>query len=80
MFANDHRSHGSPLAGAVAGVAMTGYVLPALAGSWPAGFPRSPAPIWPALRGARRAARIAATQRRHPAPHPRAGLGSRKSA
>ncbi len=29
---------------------MAGYVLPALAGSWPVGFPRSPAPIWPTLR------------------------------
>jgi peptidoglycan-N-acetylglucosamine deacetylase len=29
---------------------MASYVLPALAGAWPAGFPRSPAPIWPALR------------------------------
>ena len=29
---------------------MAGYVLPALAGSWPVGFPRSPAPIWPLLR------------------------------
>jgi peptidoglycan/xylan/chitin deacetylase (PgdA/CDA1 family) len=31
-------------------VAMASYALPALAGSWPVGFPRSPAPIWPALR------------------------------
>jgi peptidoglycan/xylan/chitin deacetylase (PgdA/CDA1 family) len=31
MSPNDHRSPGSPLAGAVAGVAMAGYVLPALA-------------------------------------------------
>lgn len=29
---------------------MTSYVLPALASSWPVGFPRSPEPIWPALR------------------------------
>jgi peptidoglycan/xylan/chitin deacetylase (PgdA/CDA1 family) len=29
---------------------MAGYLTPALAGSWPVGFPRSPAPIWPALR------------------------------
>jgi peptidoglycan/xylan/chitin deacetylase (PgdA/CDA1 family) len=29
---------------------MAGYLLPALAGSWPVCFPRSPAPIWPALR------------------------------
>jgi peptidoglycan/xylan/chitin deacetylase (PgdA/CDA1 family) len=50
MSANDHRSHGSPLAGVVAGVAMASYVLPALAGAWPVGFPRSPAPIWPGLR------------------------------
>jgi peptidoglycan/xylan/chitin deacetylase (PgdA/CDA1 family) len=31
MDHTDHRSHGSPLAGAVAGVAMAGYLLPALA-------------------------------------------------
>jgi len=29
---------------------MASYLLPALAGSWPVLFPRSPAPIWPALR------------------------------
>ncbi len=29
---------------------MAGYTLPALTSPWPAGFPRSPAPIWPALR------------------------------
>lgn len=29
---------------------MGGYLLPALAGSRPVGFPGSPAPIWPALR------------------------------
>jgi peptidoglycan/xylan/chitin deacetylase (PgdA/CDA1 family) len=52
MYPHDHRSHGSPLAGAVAGVAMAGYVLPALASPWPVGFPRSPAPIWPTLRAA----------------------------
>jgi peptidoglycan/xylan/chitin deacetylase (PgdA/CDA1 family) len=50
MCANDHRSPGGPFAGAIASVAMAGYVLPALTGPWPAGFPRSPAPIWPALR------------------------------
>jgi peptidoglycan/xylan/chitin deacetylase (PgdA/CDA1 family) len=50
MCANDHRSHGSPLVDAVAGLAMASYVLPALAGSWPVGFPRSPAPISPTLR------------------------------
>jgi len=52
MYPNDHRSPGTRLAGAAAGVAMAGYLLPALAGSWPVGFPRSPAPIWPALRAA----------------------------
>jgi peptidoglycan-N-acetylglucosamine deacetylase len=31
MSANDHRSHASPLAEAIAGLAMAGYVLPALA-------------------------------------------------
>lgn len=31
MSAHDHRSHTSPLAGALAGVAMAGYLLPALA-------------------------------------------------
>ena len=31
---------------------MAGYVLPVLAGSRPVHFPRSPAPIWPALRSA----------------------------
>ena len=36
--------------GALASVAMASYLLPALAGSQPVGFPRSPAPIWPALR------------------------------
>jgi peptidoglycan-N-acetylglucosamine deacetylase len=29
---------------------MASYLLPALASSWPVLFPRSPAPIWPALR------------------------------
>jgi peptidoglycan/xylan/chitin deacetylase (PgdA/CDA1 family) len=29
---------------------MASYAVPALSSSWPAGFPRSPAPIWPALR------------------------------
>jgi peptidoglycan-N-acetylglucosamine deacetylase len=50
MSAHDHRSHASPLAGAVARAAMASYVLPALAGPWPAGLPRSPAPISPGLR------------------------------
>jgi peptidoglycan-N-acetylglucosamine deacetylase len=34
----------------MATVAMASYAFPALAGSWPVGFPRSPAPMWPALR------------------------------
>ena len=50
MSATDHRSRATPLAGALASVAMAGYALPALAGAWPVGFPGSPAPIWPALR------------------------------
>ncbi len=29
---------------------MASHALPALASPWPVGFPRSPAPIWPALR------------------------------
>ncbi len=33
-------------------LAMASYVLPVLAGSRPVHFPRSPAPIWPALRSA----------------------------
>ena len=33
---NDHRSPGGPFARAIAGVAMASYVLPALAGAWPA--------------------------------------------
>jgi peptidoglycan/xylan/chitin deacetylase (PgdA/CDA1 family) len=36
MSAPDHRSPATPLAGALAGVAMASYVLPALAGAWPA--------------------------------------------
>jgi peptidoglycan-N-acetylglucosamine deacetylase len=31
IYSDDHRSHGTPLAGAVARVAMAGYLLPALA-------------------------------------------------
>jgi peptidoglycan/xylan/chitin deacetylase (PgdA/CDA1 family) len=38
--------------GALAAVAMASYLLPALASSQPAIFPRSPAPIWPGLRRA----------------------------
>src|SRR5450759_1502773 len=36
MSAHDHRTHGSPIAGALAGVAVTSYLLPGLAGAWPA--------------------------------------------
>jgi peptidoglycan-N-acetylglucosamine deacetylase len=50
MYPNDHRSSAPRIAGAGAAVAVASYALPALAGSWPVGFPRSPAPIWPALR------------------------------
>jgi peptidoglycan-N-acetylglucosamine deacetylase len=50
MYANDHRSSAPRIASAGAAVAMASYALPALASSWPVGFPRSPAPIWPALR------------------------------
>jgi peptidoglycan-N-acetylglucosamine deacetylase len=52
IYPDDHRTPGSRPVGVFASVAMAGYVLPALAGSWPAGFPRSPAPIWPSLRRA----------------------------
>jgi peptidoglycan-N-acetylglucosamine deacetylase len=50
MYLTDHRSSASRIVGVGATVAMASYALPVLAGSWPAGFPRSPAPIWPALR------------------------------
>jgi peptidoglycan/xylan/chitin deacetylase (PgdA/CDA1 family) len=36
MSANDHRSPATQLMGAVAGVAMVSYLLPGLAGAWPA--------------------------------------------
>jgi peptidoglycan/xylan/chitin deacetylase (PgdA/CDA1 family) len=36
MSADDHRTHGSPIAGALAGVAVASYLLPGLAGAWPA--------------------------------------------
>ncbi|HEY2140684.1 MAG TPA: polysaccharide deacetylase family protein [Solirubrobacteraceae bacterium] len=52
MSIDDHRIPGSPAAGALASLAMAGYLLPALAGARPVGFPRSPAPIWPGLRRA----------------------------
>jgi peptidoglycan-N-acetylglucosamine deacetylase len=50
MSTHDHRTRGRRTAGAVAGLAMGSYLLPGLASSRPAGFPRSPAPIWPGLR------------------------------
>ncbi len=36
MSAHDHRIPGTRLAGAIAGAALAGYALPALAGAWPA--------------------------------------------
>jgi peptidoglycan-N-acetylglucosamine deacetylase len=50
MSTHDHRTPSTPAEGALAGVAMASYLLPALAGSLPVLFPRSPAPIWPLLR------------------------------
>jgi peptidoglycan/xylan/chitin deacetylase (PgdA/CDA1 family) len=50
MSTHDHRTRRRSTAGAVATVAMGSYLLPALAGSRPVLFPRSPAPIWPGLR------------------------------
>jgi len=50
MSETDHRIPATRIAGALGGVAMASYMLPALAGSWPAGFPGSPAPISPTLR------------------------------
>src|SRR5258708_5339212 len=50
MSNHDHRTRSSYTAGAVAGLAMGSYLLPALAGSRPVFVPRSPAPIWPGLR------------------------------
>jgi peptidoglycan-N-acetylglucosamine deacetylase len=52
MSTHDHRTPGPRITGALAGVAMAGYVLPVLAGSRPVYLPGSPAPIWPALRSA----------------------------
>jgi peptidoglycan-N-acetylglucosamine deacetylase len=51
MTADDHRSRVTFLAGALAGAGAVGYALPVLAGARPGGWPRSPAPIWPWLRG-----------------------------
>jgi peptidoglycan-N-acetylglucosamine deacetylase len=50
MSTPDHRTRETPAAGALAGAAMASYLLPALVGPWPVLFPRSPAPMWPALR------------------------------
>jgi peptidoglycan-N-acetylglucosamine deacetylase len=36
MSAHDHRTPLAPVAGAVAGAALAGYMLPGLAGAWPA--------------------------------------------
>src|SRR5271168_1402310 len=36
MSADDHRSRATRIAGALGGVAIAGYALPALAGAWPA--------------------------------------------
>jgi peptidoglycan/xylan/chitin deacetylase (PgdA/CDA1 family) len=36
MSTSDHRTLGTPTVGAMAGLAVAGYVLPALAGAWPA--------------------------------------------
>jgi peptidoglycan/xylan/chitin deacetylase (PgdA/CDA1 family) len=52
MSTNDHRTPGTRITGALAGFTVASYVLPVLAGSRPVHFPRSPAPIWPALRSA----------------------------
>jgi peptidoglycan-N-acetylglucosamine deacetylase len=52
MSAHDHRTHASRATGALARAVMASHLLPALAGSRPVLIPRSPAPIWPALRSA----------------------------
>jgi peptidoglycan/xylan/chitin deacetylase (PgdA/CDA1 family) len=36
MSTDDHRTRTGPIAGALAGVGLAGYALPALAGAWPA--------------------------------------------
>lgn len=36
MSTDDHRTHRTPIAGAIAGVALASYLLPGLAGAWPA--------------------------------------------
>jgi peptidoglycan/xylan/chitin deacetylase (PgdA/CDA1 family) len=50
MSTHDHRTRARASTSAVAGLAMTSYLLPALASARPVYFPRSPAPIWPGLR------------------------------
>jgi peptidoglycan/xylan/chitin deacetylase (PgdA/CDA1 family) len=50
MSTPDHRTPPPAATGALPAVAMASYLLPALVGPWPVLFPRSPAPIWPALR------------------------------
>jgi peptidoglycan-N-acetylglucosamine deacetylase len=50
MYAHDHRIRPGVAAGALAGMAIAGYMLPGLASSRPVLFPSSPAPIWPGLR------------------------------
>jgi peptidoglycan/xylan/chitin deacetylase (PgdA/CDA1 family) len=50
MSIDDHRTRSRYTAGAVAGLAMGSYLLPALAGSRPVLLPRSPEPLWPGLR------------------------------
>jgi peptidoglycan/xylan/chitin deacetylase (PgdA/CDA1 family) len=50
MSANDHRTHGTRIAGLLGAGALAGYALPALAGARPICFASSPAPISPRLR------------------------------
>ncbi len=52
MYAHDHRTPGARITGALLSASAAAHVLPVLAGSRPVHFPRSPAPIWPALRRA----------------------------
>ncbi len=35
MYVHDKRNHGASIAGALAGTALVGYLLPGLAGAWP---------------------------------------------
>jgi peptidoglycan-N-acetylglucosamine deacetylase len=50
MSIHDHRTRATRAAGALAGAAAAGHLLPALASARPVFVPGSPAPIWPALR------------------------------